>query len=393
MVRIYMLPVGVGDFLWILSGKGTALDHYISIDGGHGQFAWIYKQVLENIAESNQGALIVMTHIDADHIQGAAQGLASLPDELLNRVIDRIVFNTGRGIQSKFRKRGGNCKLPNALSEGVSTYASAGTFGMPEDEVIVYDDSLNHSVRDAEKFLDVIDRKGLHSKLEEYTVYGMNKQYEGAHIRYISPGEKELEELVHVWDEYDSEQGIHYASSDMPQNRDIRDLMEEKLGSDSSTTNRSSLAFLFEYENVRGAFLGDAAAPVICKGLKVAGITKPYPLDFIKLPHHGGKQNMSDKLIKLLPTRNYLISTAGKPKSNVPSKELVAHIIKHCEGGARFYCNYDWWDDAYGGRFFSDADKREYLHNGVFEFIELSDTPIMIGENLEIQTENMGFFL
>ena len=107
MVRIYMLPVGVGDFLWIRFGKGTALDHNILIDGGHGQFAWIYKQVLENIAESNQRALIVMTHIDADHIQGAAQGLASLPDELLNRVIDRIVFNTGRGIQSNFRKRGG----------------------------------------------------------------------------------------------------------------------------------------------------------------------------------------------------------------------------------------------------------------------------------------------
>lgn len=116
---------------------------------------------------------------------------------------------------------------------------------------------------------------------------------------------------------------------------------------------------------------------------------------------------MSDKLLKALPTRNYLLSTEGVPEANVPSKVLLAHIIKNrmkddlslpqCsnEDAARgrkgtgnrgqtvtVYNNYAWWAEAYAGRYFSDRDMNDYIMTGMIEFARLTDKPLHIREGL-----------
>lgn len=393
MVKVYMLPVGVGDFFWIRFGKGEKSEHNILIDGGHDKFSRIYEYITRLIASENQKALIIMTHIDADHIQGAAQGMASLPCELLDRVIDRIYLNTGRGIAKETHEKREHSSEPQSL--------------MPEDQILVFERNLNHSVRDAETFLGMIEKKGLSSRLVDYTTAGTEVIYGGASLRFVSPGKEELERLSEKWEAYDRRRGIHYTSVGMPKEEDLHSLMKERLGTDTSVSNRSSLAFLFEYQDIKGGFLGDAAAPVVYEGLKKLGISAPYPLDFLKLPHHGGRYNMSDKLLKALPTRNYLLSTEGVPEANVPSKVLLAHIIKNrmkddlslpqCsnEDAARgrkgtgnrgqtvtVYNNYAWWAEAYAGRYFSDRDMNDYIMTGMIEFARLTDKPLHIREGL-----------
>lgn len=145
MVKVHMLPVGVGDFFWIRFGKDESLEHNILIDGGHDKFSWLYEHIFHLIAKKNQKALIIMTHIDADHIQGAAQGMENLSCDLLGRVIDRIYLNTGRGIAKKMQEK------REHLTEQQSS--------MPEDQILVFERSLNHSVRDAETFLEMIEKK------------------------------------------------------------------------------------------------------------------------------------------------------------------------------------------------------------------------------------------
>ena len=393
MVEIHMLPVGVGDFFWIRFAKDNSLEHNILIDGGHDKFSWIYERIFRFIATKNQKALIIMTHIDADHIQGAAQAMANLPFNLLDHVIDRIYFNTGRGIAKTMHKK--------------SEQSSERQFLMPEDQIPVFERNLNHSVQDAETFLEMIERKRMSSRLVDYTIAGTEVIYGGAILRFVSPGKKELERLSEKWEAYDRRRGIHYTAVGMPKDDDIQSLMNEKLGIDTSVSNRSSLAFLFEYQDINGAFLGDAAAPVIYRGLKELGITAPYPLDFLKLPHHGGRYNMSDKLIKMLPTRNYLLSTEGIPELSIPSKVLLAHIIKnqildylprtlcskeHVAQGVKdsrnreqkvtVYNNYAWWDATYAGRYFSDRDMNDYIKTGMIEFARLTDKPLKIKEGL-----------
>lgn len=393
MVKIYMLPVGVGDFFWIRFGKDESLEHNILIDGGHDKFSRIYERILRLIATENQKALIIMTHIDADHIQGAAQGMANLPCELLDRVIDKIYLNTGRGIAKETHE-----KRPH-LSELQHS--------MPEDQILVFERNKNHSIRDAETFLEMIEKKRLSSRLVDYTIAGTEVIYGGANLRFVSPGKEELERLSEKWEAYNQRRGIHYTSVGMLEKDDLQSLMNETLRTDTSVTNRSSLAFLFEYQDIKGAFLGDAAAPVVYEGLKKLGISAPYPLDFLKLPHHGGRYNMSDKLLKALPTRNYLLSTEGIPKSNVPSKILLAHILKahlqddlpapqhstedvargektfgNREQKVTVYNNYPWWAKAYAGRFFSDRDMNDYIKSGMIEFAKLTNKPLHIRKGL-----------
>ncbi len=369
MVRVYMFPVGVGDFLWIRYGKGNETDYNIIIDGGHEKYSSIYSRVLKTIANSKQNVLIVMTHIDADHIQAAAQGLANLPAELLENVVEKIYFNTSRGIMEAFHKLGED------LNFELSQY--------PEDKIEVCKNSMNHSVQDAEKFLDMIERKYLKSKLVEYTISGTEVEYHGAQLRFISPGESEAEKLLCYIGEYKREEELHYTSSTTLTQTDLDDLKNKKLGNDQSITNRSSLAFIFEYEDVKGAFLGDAASPVMCKGLEKLGINAPYPVDFIKLPHHGGNNNTSDKLLKMLPTKNFLISTEGVPKHGVPSKVLIAHLLKVCKS-VKLYNNFAWWSTAYNDQYFTEADKKRHIDNGELELVKLSTNTKSIKEGLEL---------
>ena len=378
MVKIYLLPAGIGDFIWVRFGEGDTTDHNILIDGGPAKFSRLYSHVLKLIAADNQKTLIILTHIDADHIQGAAQGIANMSNEVVEQIVDKIYLNTGRGIK----------KAQSINEEQLGGDATC----LPEDQVVVYDNNPNHSVRDAETFLQMIDRKGMNSKLIDYTTLGTEADYEGAKLRFISPGKRELLALLNNWEEYKRRETIHYTARRILDYEDITVLKNRNLGYDSSVTNRSSLAFLFEFEDIHGAFLGDAVASVMYDGLKEFGLSKPIVLDFVKLPHHGGKYNMSDRLISQLRSQNYLISTEGVPEANVPSKVLVAHLVKNYEKNnslismpaIRLLSNYNWWSDTYKNMFFTDEDIRSFIDTGIVEIVRLSDKPIIIKNNLEL---------
>ena len=83
---------------------------------------------------------------------------------------------------------------------------------------------------------------------------------------------------------------------------------------------------MFEYQDIKGAFLGDSKPSVCIEGLKKFNIKDVYSLDFIKLSHHGSISNTNLKLLKKLSTVNYLLSTNGHEKK-VPSKVIIAKYI------------------------------------------------------------------
>ena len=134
--------------------------------------------------------------------------------------------------------------------------------------------------------------------------------------------------------------------------------------------NASSIAFLFEYQDIKGAFLGDAKPSVCMEGLKKIAIKDAYPVDFIKLSHHGSISNTNLKLLKKLPTVNYLLSTNGHEKK-VPSKVVIAKLIRNCQEENKpqimLYCNYDWWESQYHNKYFTQNDRQLYIDTGVLK--------------------------
>ena len=91
MLRIEMLPAAHGDCLWIEYGSGPAV-HRILIDGGPAHtYPSLRDRILRLPAEERRFELLVITHVDADHIEGVIRLL--LDAEVLNCRFDRIWFN------------------------------------------------------------------------------------------------------------------------------------------------------------------------------------------------------------------------------------------------------------------------------------------------------------
>ena len=91
MFRIEMLPAAHGDCLWIEYGTGNEV-HRILIDGGpaHTYFA-LRERILHLPYDDRHFDLLVITHIDADHIEGVVRLLQDA--EVLGCTFDRIWFN------------------------------------------------------------------------------------------------------------------------------------------------------------------------------------------------------------------------------------------------------------------------------------------------------------
>lgn len=151
------------------------------------------------------------------------------------------------------------------------------------------------------------------------------------------------------------------------------DLIEVRLGNDPSINNAASIAFLFEYEDVKIAFFAGAKPPVCINGLKKLKIDLPYKVDLLKLSHHGSKSNTFDALLENLRTKIYMLSTNGS-RQKVPNKVVVAHLLKNTpESQITLACNYDWWENAYYGKYFTDKDRETYIDRNKLKLVRLDE--------------------
>src|SRR5262249_55267727 len=89
-------------------------------------------------------------------------------------------------------------------------------------------------------------------------------------------------------------------------------LFSDKL--DVSVTNLSSISMLVEIRDRRILLTGDARGDDVVDGWKAAGRdpNKPFPINILKMPHHGSDRNLTEGFLKLFPADHYVISADGK---------------------------------------------------------------------------------
>lgn len=369
MVKLYMLPAQEGDFFWIVYGKKKCF--HILIDGGMEKNGYVYADIIKRIYERNETiSALILTHIDIDHIQGAIKGIGILQADLLKSTVKNIYFNTCRGIWREYYKK-------DAFAE----------YG--ENDIKIRQRRMGYGVGDAITFLELLKEKEIIDCLCDYTVAGdCIILDEGAVLKIISPGEKELADLSLKWEKYEKKRIVYgYASNSCQLQENLRDLKEIKLTQDGSVNNRSSIAMLFEYGGIRIALLADSAPSVCQKGLELHEICGAYPVDALKISHHGSRSNTSDGLLKAMPTNCYLLSTNGHGRK-VPSKIMIAHLLKVAEtypgGILHLLCNYKWWETTYHGKYFTVQDEIEYIKSGKINLKELSERAFRVKDGFEI---------
>ncbi|MCM1237026.1 MAG: MBL fold metallo-hydrolase [Ruminococcus flavefaciens] len=103
---------------------------------------------------------------------------------------------------------------------------------------------------------------------------------------------------------------------------------------DTKPANCSSIAVLISYNNTTLLFPGDCAID--------SRIRKYLPdkIDIVKLPHHGSAKNITKGFIQQTDVTYYLVSTDGKHAGH-PSPAIIANILTKSPGNAQIIKNYD----------------------------------------------------
>ena len=323
MINVELIQAGQGDCIWIEYGEGTDSLHRILIDGGASDTYKRLKKRIEGLKPNERHFdLLVITHIDADHIGGI---LKLIENNDLGISFSDIWFNGYKHLSTN-RIRG------VVQGELLSDYL--------ERPHINWNKAFNGRavcVDKRKKFLPV-ELPG------------------GMKLTLFSPTKKALADLRPQWkkeaakaglfpDKRSSEKedllsrtGISTSSSRTV--KDIDSLAETPFESDTSLTNGSSIAFLAEYESKKMLFTGDAYATVLFHSIqRYLPDCEPLYLDLFKVPHHGSDGNISKKLLERIRCSNYMISTNGA-RHHHPDKVSIARIIKYGGHKPDIYFNY-----------------------------------------------------
>lgn len=137
---------------------------------------------------------------------------------------------------------------------------------------------------------------------------------------------------------------------------DINTLLKEEWKTDEVTPeNNASMAFLLQTnEGENALLLGDANIDTIMTALEdVEGIELPLMCKWVKLSHHGSKNNFKPELLSLVDAENYIVSTNGVRYGH-PDKEVIAQLIG--KTNATIWFNYP----ERAEQIFTAQDKADY---------------------------------
>lgn len=330
MLTLEMVPAGRGDCLWIEYGSPP---HRILIDGGiAGTSAALRKRLMSLPEDDRRFELLVVTHIDVDHIAGIVKLLADPPQGL---AIGDVWFN-GRGHleQDHFLGVRDGERLMAVLDLGSRPWNQAfggGAVVVPEPGA-----------------LPVIELPG------------------DLKLTLLGPSRPRLANLAEHWADELEELGIEprllsteeesgddvLLSANSP---NVAALAASPFKTDDSVPNGSSIALLAEHAGKRVLLAGDAYAGDVLAAVRTLAERegeRRLAIDALKLSHHGGRKNTSAELLEALACKRFLFSSDGTIYDH-PQPESVARVIVHgrAQGKPELWFNYRSdenrvWDDA-----------------------------------------------
>lgn len=370
MLKLQMLPAACGDCLWIEYGAPPAT-RLVIIDGGLRETGAALCERLEALRRERavdvlEVELLVVTHIDNDHILGVIELLKTAPASI--RFKD-VWFN-GRPQLSRLppppprgaRRRGAAGGPPSDLMG-----SGSGTPEGPDDE----DDWT--TLPTAADLLGPQQGDELSTLMETRSLpWNSHPAWSGAAIRLpddgvlpavtldgglkltlLGPTLKRLYKLCAAWPDVlaGRDEASPAGPSDLLGRRDTwPPVWKDGEKRDPSAANGSSIVLLAEYpaaERSQGThallLAGDGHAPDLVAALdrlrSERALDGPLPLAAFKLAHHGSDKNLTRALLGTVECRRYLISTDGSTHSH-PDHQALLRILRYSKGTPELLFNH-----------------------------------------------------
>jgi beta-lactamase superfamily II metal-dependent hydrolase len=309
MLRIEMLPAAQGDCLWIEYGS-AARPRRVLIDGGTtGSIKPLVERVKALPAGERHFELLVVTHVDADHVAGV---LKFLETPTLGVSLGQICFNAYKHLRDKKDE----------------------TFGPEQGEVL-------SAYIAAAKIPWNAAFKGRAVKIPDTGAPPVKKLAGGLELVVLGPTMEKLRKLRPVWAKACADAGIKPgkpAKRPVPAGLetfgpiDVDTLAEARFKEDGTEPNGSSILLLLRYEGARVLLAADGHPTVITAGLKRLSASGRVKLDAYKVAHHGSRNNMDKPLLDRIECSRYLFSSSGAYYKH-PDREAIARVLKYGRRG------------------------------------------------------------
>ena len=341
-VRVKTFQSGCGDCIFFII-EGEDGRFVIMIDCG--LFTTEIKDYITNDL-GNHIDLLIVTHIDADHILGVRDML----ETLLELQIEELWFN------SYPRSEENECLLTDkekAVLERL--YASKPTVMdivnakvSAKQAVTLSEAILNHQYAKNSWKRERIDT--------DKEVYPIKDGRYGT-INILSPNKKQLkvidEKFKSLFFEFfhkehpnvplekddtlfellqlianEQERQDLYTGEKVAYQQLSKELLLESTThkvSKSSEANEASIAFVWEYGEHKILFLGDAAPKIVAESVKGRYGEKVTLFDTVKVSHHGSAHGTNNKLMSLVEAQDFFFS--GGEEDTRPHIDAIARII------------------------------------------------------------------
>ncbi|MFO1303194.1 MAG: MBL fold metallo-hydrolase [Burkholderiales bacterium] len=325
MFTIEMLPSAHGDGLYIEYGATNA-PHRVLIDGGTEPAYKTLKARIERLDPAQRHfELLVITHVDADHIGGIVK---MLEKRELGATFDEVWFNG----------------FPHLDASDTPPQSDVEFFGAVQGErlstaLLELRIPWNH------RFNGGPVRMREDGALPSVTLDG------GMRLTVMGPTVAKLAKLKPVWEAECRKAGLDPLEQlpPAPESEDVEPMgipnVDALAGTafveDVAPANGSSISLLAEFEGKRVLLGADAHPRTLIDAIDhLEGPGKTLALSAFKLPHHASQHNVSSELLSRVKCAKYLVSTNGAQFKH-PDREAIARVIKHGGPSPKLFFNYE----------------------------------------------------
>lgn len=334
--KIHFLKASHGDSFIIEDWDQDNNPTIIIIDGG---LPDTYRRYINPIISKYKKInLLVLTHTDDDHIKGL---ISFFQSELYSKIDVKGYW--------------ANCRYSIKLNVGSQVSLSA--------------------AKDFDKFLLQKEGEDLKEKWSKDIIFTGNPYIiNDIEFLILSP---EQEQINLFYDKWRIEEEINTAQAaniveDQLQKGTIEDIGRSSFSPTNSLiddfVNASSIAFFMKCKSLTILFLGDARPEIVVSSLKQLGYNSTdnrMTVDYVKISHHGSKNNTSPELLNHMNCNHFIISTnGGIGRSKHPDRETIAWILcreNRTKEPTHLYFNYKLSDiEKKAGKFITYEECKQY---------------------------------
>ena len=326
MFEIEALKAKHGDCLLLHWGTGEKRCLAV-IDGGPDLvYSTALKPRLLQIADGKplNIDLMMLSHIDDDHINGLLDMLEEIDSGDLDATIDLAWFNSLEGLLD-----GDLPTNPDTVTASVHK-----VFTPAPGSNATWEDKVLASVPQGQELTNALKIRGLMETLNhpypKLVMRGLGPNdatISGLKLTPIAPDRKAVEALRKVWKE---------------KRRDDADPVTAAF-KDRSPYNLSSIVVIAEYGGRSMLLTGDALGRHILDGLEEINWPKQngrWHFDLIKLPHHGSQNNVTQEFFETVTADCYLVSGDQDRFPNPHEKSMKWLYNARVGEDYRIWCTY-----------------------------------------------------